>query len=490
MSKLGLVFGPSVSLAFSKSPRKLLAKAIFLLLGNLKDFYLGTPMLPLDYAYMHIPVTVLPPDIMDHYDLHGLIHDGHVYVEIQCGMYACHKLVRLLMTRSNSSCSLMATTHTPLILASGNMTPATSTSPWLLVIFPCVTPTMMMPPISWLCSMAITKSPKIGKLTNIAVSLCYDWCTMDISMPGYIEHATYTPSDPNMHHILGSNQPMVQKSNTPWILTTWVHLMLLTVNTFRRASVFSSTMHSHAVDPLCLFPLAPLPPSSMEPKLPCRPSQICSIITPPIQMLSLISMPVTWSCGCTAMCPTLWCPKPICMLLDTPSWALSPLPLCSTATDPALPDNGPVHVLCQIRQYLVLQRQNWESHSSMLKPSAPFPLPWKNWATCNQPHLCKLTTTWPMGLSMILSSKNDPKLWTCASTGFVITSDKARFTSFGAQAPPTKLITSQNTTPHPIYACLSDPLDQSWWGCVDSLSQLGAVTITAVVTGDLLWPTT
>jgi len=56
-------------------------------MGDLEDFYLGTPMLAKDYAYMHIPVAVLPTEILDHYNLHLLIHKGHVYVKIQCGMY-------------------------------------------------------------------------------------------------------------------------------------------------------------------------------------------------------------------------------------------------------------------------------------------------------------------------------------------------------------------------------------------------------------------
>jgi len=51
------------------------------------DFYLGTPMQAQDYAYMQIPITVLPPDIMDHYQLHDLVYNGHVYVKIQHGMY-------------------------------------------------------------------------------------------------------------------------------------------------------------------------------------------------------------------------------------------------------------------------------------------------------------------------------------------------------------------------------------------------------------------
>jgi len=44
-------------------------------------------MLAKDYAYMHIPVAVLPAEIIDHYNLWLVIHKRHVYVEIQCGMY-------------------------------------------------------------------------------------------------------------------------------------------------------------------------------------------------------------------------------------------------------------------------------------------------------------------------------------------------------------------------------------------------------------------
>jgi len=52
------------------------------MMGNLKDFYLRTPMPPKDYAYMRIPITVIPANVMDHYQLHDLVHNGHVYVEI------------------------------------------------------------------------------------------------------------------------------------------------------------------------------------------------------------------------------------------------------------------------------------------------------------------------------------------------------------------------------------------------------------------------
>ncbi len=57
------------------------------MMGNLKDFYLGTPMLAKDYAYMHIPVAILPDKIIEHYNLCPLIHKGHIYVKICQGMY-------------------------------------------------------------------------------------------------------------------------------------------------------------------------------------------------------------------------------------------------------------------------------------------------------------------------------------------------------------------------------------------------------------------
>jgi len=53
------------------------------MMGNLKDFYLGIPMHAKDYAYMHIPMSILPNKIIDHYNLCPLIHKDHVYVQIQ-----------------------------------------------------------------------------------------------------------------------------------------------------------------------------------------------------------------------------------------------------------------------------------------------------------------------------------------------------------------------------------------------------------------------
>jgi hypothetical protein len=53
--------------------------------GDLKDFYLETPMER--YEYMRVPIHMIPADIIKSYNLTPLIKNGVIYVEIRCGMY-------------------------------------------------------------------------------------------------------------------------------------------------------------------------------------------------------------------------------------------------------------------------------------------------------------------------------------------------------------------------------------------------------------------
>ena len=52
---------------------------------DIKDFYLNMPMARSEY--MWIPTDMLPPSVMEAYQLHSLVHKGRVLVEIQKGMY-------------------------------------------------------------------------------------------------------------------------------------------------------------------------------------------------------------------------------------------------------------------------------------------------------------------------------------------------------------------------------------------------------------------
>jgi hypothetical protein len=52
---------------------------------DLKNFYLNTP---LDrYEYMKMPIVLIPPKIIDQYNLLPLVHNGFVFIKIQKGMY-------------------------------------------------------------------------------------------------------------------------------------------------------------------------------------------------------------------------------------------------------------------------------------------------------------------------------------------------------------------------------------------------------------------
>jgi hypothetical protein len=52
---------------------------------DIKDFYLCTPMAR--YEYMRIPISQIPAAIFEQYQLHDLVHNGYVYVEIRRSMY-------------------------------------------------------------------------------------------------------------------------------------------------------------------------------------------------------------------------------------------------------------------------------------------------------------------------------------------------------------------------------------------------------------------
>jgi hypothetical protein len=67
--------------------------------GDIKDFYLETPMEAKYYAYMRIPVSIIPDSIMTEYKLAPLIHKGFVYVEIRKGMYGLPQAGRLANDR-------------------------------------------------------------------------------------------------------------------------------------------------------------------------------------------------------------------------------------------------------------------------------------------------------------------------------------------------------------------------------------------------------
>ncbi len=53
---------------------------------DIKVFYLNTPMAR--YKYMQLKILDMPDDVIEHYKLRDIVTpDGHIYCEIQMGMY-------------------------------------------------------------------------------------------------------------------------------------------------------------------------------------------------------------------------------------------------------------------------------------------------------------------------------------------------------------------------------------------------------------------
>jgi len=81
---------------------------------DLKDFYLNTPMNR--YKYTFIPVTMIPPEIMEEYKLKDLVHNGMVLSEIRKGMYGLSQAGRLAYNKLVAHLAeggYVPTPHTP-----------------------------------------------------------------------------------------------------------------------------------------------------------------------------------------------------------------------------------------------------------------------------------------------------------------------------------------------------------------------------------------
>ena len=159
---------------------------------DLKDFYLGTPMKPKDYAYMRIPVSLIPAKIMEMYNLAPLVKNGHVCVRIEKGMYglpqagiiANERLTKFLQPHGYSPCAI-----TP-----GLWQHDTRDIKFSLVVDDFGVKYTDKADVEHLQSVLakeyILKTDWTGsKYCGLTLDWDYTLCTVDISMPGYIERA-------------------------------------------------------------------------------------------------------------------------------------------------------------------------------------------------------------------------------------------------------------------------------------------------------------
>ena len=82
--------------------------------GDIKNFYLNTPMDRLEY--MRIPINLIPPEIIREYKLDALQHNQYVYIRINKGMYGlpqAGKLANDLLETGLSKHGWYQCRHTP-----------------------------------------------------------------------------------------------------------------------------------------------------------------------------------------------------------------------------------------------------------------------------------------------------------------------------------------------------------------------------------------
>jgi hypothetical protein len=81
---------------------------------DIRNFYLGTPMAR--YEYMFLPISLIPQEIIDEYNLMEKVHNGRIYIEIQRGMYGLPQsgiLAQDLLTKRLAKHGYRPCRHTP-----------------------------------------------------------------------------------------------------------------------------------------------------------------------------------------------------------------------------------------------------------------------------------------------------------------------------------------------------------------------------------------
>jgi hypothetical protein len=66
---------------------------------DIKDYYLGTPLPSSRYEYLRIPVCMIPPEVLERYNLQHYITNGNVYFEIRKCMYGLPQAGKLSQVR-------------------------------------------------------------------------------------------------------------------------------------------------------------------------------------------------------------------------------------------------------------------------------------------------------------------------------------------------------------------------------------------------------
>jgi hypothetical protein len=159
---------------------------------DVKDFYLNTPLNPKDFAYMRIPIKVIPKEIMDEYNLWELVHNDAVYVEVRKGMYGLKQAGRIANDQLTEF--LAADGYAPVPITPGLWRHETRDISFTLVVDDFGIKYTNQDDLDHLLASLrkhYTISVDLTGSKYLGLDIAWDYTnrTCDISMPGYIERA-------------------------------------------------------------------------------------------------------------------------------------------------------------------------------------------------------------------------------------------------------------------------------------------------------------
>jgi hypothetical protein len=170
------------------------------MMADLKDFYLGTPMEPEDYAYARFPVNVIPEAIMQEYNLEPLIHNGFVYVVVRKGCYGLAQAGRIANDRLKAF--LEPYGYEPVSITGGLWRHKTRDIRFALIVDDSAVKYLKRQDAEHLMATLkllynVSEDWTGGRYAGLTIGWDYDAGTVDISMPGYAERALQRFKHPN-----------------------------------------------------------------------------------------------------------------------------------------------------------------------------------------------------------------------------------------------------------------------------------------------------
>lgn len=163
------------------------------LTGDLKDFYLQTARMPQkDYAYMIVPINIIPDDIIAQYNVLQLAHNDKVYIEVSKGIYGLPQAGKLANEQLQRHLSPFG--YTPCPHTAGLWRHSTRNISFLLVVDDFAIKYTDTTDVTHLLDALQTEYKMSTDWTatrycGLIIKWDYEQRTCDISMPGYIERA-------------------------------------------------------------------------------------------------------------------------------------------------------------------------------------------------------------------------------------------------------------------------------------------------------------